>query len=81
MRIVRIVKKFFFIIKAMDALREVYGKIENYFETQSDPRTTNWFLMGSPFPVLAVSLVYVISVQVSASTLKENRKKILEFYI
>lgn len=54
----------------MNVLRDYYEKVNNYFANNADPRTTNWFLMASPFPVLAISMVYVILVQVSEIVLK-----------
>lgn len=40
----------------------------------SDKRTTNWFLMGSPFPTLFMCLSYVYLVKVLGPKLMENRK-------
>ena len=40
----------------------------------SDTRTTNWFLMSSPFPTLFICLSYVYLVKVVGPKFMENRK-------
>lgn len=40
----------------------------------SDQRTTNWFMMSSPFPTLFICLSYVYGVKVLGPKLMENRK-------
>lgn len=43
-------------------------------DNKSDPRTTNWPLMSSPFPTIAISLAYAFFVKVLGPKLMENRK-------
>lgn len=62
----------------MEFLKEIYDKVEIYYETKADPRTTNWFLMESPLPVLAISLIYMVSVQVSRNACVLDLKLSLE---
>lgn len=51
----------------------------------ADKRSTNWFLMGSPFTTAAICLSYVYIVKVLGPRLMENRKpfslrKVLIYY-
>lgn len=39
-----------------------------------DQRTTNWFMMSSPFPTLFICLSYVYAVKVLGPKVMENRK-------
>ncbi|XP_071445056.1 very long chain fatty acid elongase AAEL008004-like [Hetaerina americana] len=43
-------------------------------DNKSDPRVNDWFLMGSPFPTLALCLTYVYVVKVAGPKFMENRK-------
>ncbi|XP_065158757.1 very long chain fatty acid elongase AAEL008004-like [Atheta coriaria] len=44
------------------------------FDTYGDPRVKGWFLMSSPFPTIAISLIYAITVTKIGPKLMENRK-------
>jgi hypothetical protein len=44
------------------------------FVCVSDPRTADWLLMSSPFPTLAICLIYVFAVKVVGPKIMENRK-------
>lgn len=41
-------------------------------EQKSDPRTRNWFMMNSPFPTIALSAAYIITVKVSIYLLRRT---------
>lgn len=49
----------------MTILRKFYLAYRDVMENKSDPRTSNWFMMDSPFPTIAISLFYIFSVNVS----------------
>lgn len=49
----------------MTILRKIYIGYGNLMNNYSDPRTKNLFLMDSPFPTIAMSLLYIFSVKVS----------------
>lgn len=43
----------------------IYGAWRDLMDNKSDPRTTNWPLMSSPLPTIAICLTYVYIVKVS----------------
>ncbi|XP_055619837.1 elongation of very long chain fatty acids protein 1-like [Toxorhynchites rutilus septentrionalis] len=45
-----------------------------YIYENADPRTHNWFLAGSPFPMLGIILTYLASVYYIVPKFMENRK-------
>lgn len=49
----------------MDILSRIYGGWRYVMEQKSDPRTRNWFMMNSPFPTIALSAAYIITVKAS----------------
>lgn len=51
----------------VDRLHEILDK-------NADQRTTDWFMMSSPFPTLFICLSYVYGVKVLGPKLMENRK-------
>jgi hypothetical protein len=53
---------------------QMWQKLVEIFEEESDQRTTQWFLMGSPFPVAIVSVIYLLLVTVILPKFMENRK-------
>uniref|UniRef100_A0A023F4L2 Elongation of very long chain fatty acids protein n=1 Tax=Triatoma infestans TaxID=30076 RepID=A0A023F4L2_TRIIF len=55
------------IMKYIDGIQEIFDK-------NGDPRTSNWPLMSSPFPTLVICLSYIYLVKVLGPKLMENRK-------
>jgi len=64
----------FFILNKMDVVKYFYLGWQDLMDNKSDPRTTNWLLMSSPFPTVAFCLMYVYVVKVIGPKLMENRK-------
>lgn len=61
----------------MSLPHKIYRTWRDIMENKSDPRTTDWFMMDSPLPTIAVSLAYIYSVKVSNSSpqaLKDENK-------
>ena len=56
----------------MDILSRIYGGWRYIMEQKSDPRTRNWFMMNSPFPTIALSAAYIITVKVSIYLLRRT---------
>lgn len=55
----------------------VHNIIDGYhdlMENKSDPRVSNWGMMGSPFPTLGICLFYAYFSKVLGPKLMENRK-------
>lgn len=48
----------------MDYVTRFYEGWRDLMDNKSDPRTTDWFLMSSPFPTIAISLSYAYFVKV-----------------
>lgn len=42
----------------MALLKSFYDGYRDLMDNHADPRTTNWPLMSSPFPTMAISLCY-----------------------
>lgn len=49
----------------MDLISKFYESWEDLMDNKSDQRTTNWFMMSSPFPTVAICLAYVYIVKVN----------------
>lgn len=58
----------------MDFIRKLCDSWQNLMDNKSDQRTTNWFMISSPFPTVAICLAYVYVVKVLGPKLMENRK-------
>ncbi|CRL00129.1 CLUMA_CG013409, isoform A [Clunio marinus] len=52
----------------------MYENLRSAMEKYSDPRTTNWFMMSSPLPTVAMSLTYICVVKIIAPRMMGNRK-------
>lgn len=48
----------------MFELSEIYATWRDIMDNKSDPRTTDWFMMSSPLPTVAVSLSYIFIAKV-----------------
>lgn len=48
----------------MDFARRIYEDWNDLMDNKSDPRTTNWPLMSSPFPTMFIILGYLYVVKV-----------------
>ncbi|XP_034241931.1 elongation of very long chain fatty acids protein AAEL008004 isoform X2 [Thrips palmi] len=62
-----------------------WNALHDTLDRYADKRSTNWFLMGSPFTTAAICLSYVYIVKVLGPRLMENRKpfnlrKVLIYY-
>lgn len=60
--------------KEMESLVPLLNKYYIFFEKYSDKRTTNWFLMASPLPILLITIFYVFAVKVLIPKYMKNRK-------
>ncbi|XP_031827281.1 very long chain fatty acid elongase AAEL008004 [Nomia melanderi] len=58
----------------MSIVMQYVDRIHEIFEKHADRRTTNWFMIRSPFPTLFICLSYVYFVKVLGPKLMENRK-------
>ncbi|XP_076163435.1 very long chain fatty acid elongase AAEL008004 isoform X2 [Ptiloglossa arizonensis] len=58
----------------MSIVMQYVNRFHQILDEHADKRTTNWFLMGSPFPTLFICLSYVYFVKVLGPKLMENRK-------
>ncbi|XP_043470914.1 elongation of very long chain fatty acids protein 4-like [Leptopilina heterotoma] len=63
-------------------LTDIYN---HYYYEQADPRVTNWFLMGSPWPIAIILLSYIIFIFHLGPRLMKNRaafelKTFIRFY-
>lgn len=57
----------------MFSLLEEYLKLyENLKVKYSDPRTSDWFMMSSPIPSMAISLIYVAFVLITPRIMKNR---------
>lgn len=58
----------------MSIIMQYVDRLHEILDKNADQRTTNWFLMSSPFPTLFICLGYVYAVKVLGPKLMENRK-------
>ncbi|XP_074110770.1 very long chain fatty acid elongase AAEL008004-like isoform X1 [Cotesia typhae] len=58
----------------MSIVMQYVDRFHEILDKNADARTTNWFLMHSPFPTLMICLTYVYLVKVLGPKLMENRK-------
>ncbi|XP_028523663.1 elongation of very long chain fatty acids protein AAEL008004 isoform X3 [Apis cerana] len=58
----------------MSILMQYVDRFHEILDKHADQRTTNWFMMSSPFPTLFICLSYVYGVKVLGPKLMENRK-------
>ncbi|XP_011301940.1 elongation of very long chain fatty acids protein AAEL008004 [Fopius arisanus] len=58
----------------MSIVMQYVDRFHEILDKNADSRTTNWFLMSSPFPTLFICLSYVYIVKVIGPKLMENRK-------
>ncbi|XP_012288365.1 elongation of very long chain fatty acids protein AAEL008004 isoform X2 [Orussus abietinus] len=58
----------------MSIIMQYVDRFHEILDKNADARTTNWFLMKSPFPTLFACLSYVYIVKVLGPKLMENRK-------
>ncbi|XP_012154336.1 very long chain fatty acid elongase AAEL008004 isoform X2 [Megachile rotundata] len=58
----------------MSIIMQYVDRLHEILDKNADQRTTNWFLMSSPFPTLFICLTYVYVVKVLGPKLMENRK-------
>ncbi|XP_034946113.1 elongation of very long chain fatty acids protein AAEL008004-like isoform X2 [Chelonus insularis] len=58
----------------MSIVMQYVDKFHEILDKNADQRTTNWFLMHSPFPTLFICLTYVYIVKVLGPKWMENRK-------
>ncbi|KAJ8667636.1 hypothetical protein QAD02_009299, partial [Eretmocerus hayati] len=58
----------------MSIVMQYVDRFHEILDANADKRTTNWFLMSSPFPTLFICLSYVYLVKVLGPRLMENRK-------
>lgn len=49
----------------MDYITNFYAGWRDLMDNKADQRTSEWFLMSSPFPTIAISLTYAYFVKVS----------------
>ncbi|XP_011867515.1 PREDICTED: elongation of very long chain fatty acids protein AAEL008004 isoform X2 [Vollenhovia emeryi] len=52
----------------------IYDGYRDLMDNKSDPRVSDWSMMSSPFPTLAICLLYAYFVKVLGPKLMENRK-------
>lgn len=60
----------------MEKISNISDHILNFYATQGDSRTSQWFLMDSPVPVFAMTTIYVLMAKVQKTNKfkKENVK-------
>ncbi|XP_012350815.1 elongation of very long chain fatty acids protein AAEL008004 isoform X3 [Apis florea] len=58
----------------MSIVMQYVDRFHEILDKHADQRTTNWFMMSSPFPTLFICLSYVYGVKVLGPKLMENRK-------
>ncbi|XP_076278012.1 very long chain fatty acid elongase AAEL008004 isoform X3 [Lasioglossum baleicum] len=58
----------------MSIVMQYVDRLHEILDTNADHRTTNWFMMSSPFPTLFICLSYVYLVKVVGPKYMENRK-------
>ncbi|XP_054001058.1 elongation of very long chain fatty acids protein AAEL008004-like isoform X1 [Hylaeus anthracinus] len=58
----------------MSIVMHYVDRLHEILDKHADQRTTNWFMMSSPFPTLFICLTYVYVVKVLGPKLMENRK-------
>lgn len=61
----------------MDYLNRLNEGWRDLMDNKADPRTTDWFLMSSPLPTIAMCLGYVFIVKVRKNS-EENFRKNLD---
>ncbi|XP_076642607.1 very long chain fatty acid elongase AAEL008004 isoform X2 [Halictus rubicundus] len=58
----------------MSIVMQYVDRLHEILDKNADQRTTNWFMMSSPFPTLFICLSYVYFVKVVGPKFMENRK-------
>ncbi|XP_068979264.1 very long chain fatty acid elongase AAEL008004-like isoform X4 [Bombus flavifrons] len=58
----------------MSIVMQYVDRLHEILDKNADQRTTDWFMMSSPFPTLFICLSYVYGVKVLGPKLMENRK-------
>ncbi|XP_057332927.1 elongation of very long chain fatty acids protein AAEL008004 isoform X2 [Microplitis mediator] len=58
----------------MSIVMQYVDRFHEILDKNADTRTTNWFLMHSPFPTFFICLSYIYIVKVLGPKLMENRK-------
>lgn len=58
----------------MSIIMQFVDRVHEVLDNNADARTTNWFLMSSPFPTMFMCLGYVYLVKVLGPKFMENRK-------
>ncbi|XP_017890685.1 elongation of very long chain fatty acids protein AAEL008004-like isoform X1 [Ceratina calcarata] len=58
----------------MSIVMQYVDRLHEILDKHADQRTTNWFMMSSPFPTLFICLSYVYVVKVLGPKWMENRK-------
>lgn len=58
----------------MENFRNISLYWYDLMNNKSDQRTTNWFLMSSPFPTIGICLAYVLIVKVIGPIVMKNQK-------
>lgn len=48
----------------MDYINSFYASYRDLMDNKSDPRTSEWFLMSSPWPTAAICITYAVCVKV-----------------
>lgn len=56
----------------MEDNETIISEIKEFVYLNSDPRTSEWLLMSSPFPVFMISISYLTIVQVSEEYLSKT---------
>lgn len=60
----------------MDYIKNFYAGYRDLMDNKSDPRTSEWFLMSSPWPTAAICITYAICVKVFLALSIKNFKLI-----
>ena len=58
----------------MSIVMQYVDRLHEILDKNADQRTTDWFMMSSPFPTLFICLAYVYVVKVLGPKMMENRK-------
>ncbi|XP_076686844.1 very long chain fatty acid elongase AAEL008004 isoform X7 [Andrena cerasifolii] len=58
----------------MSIVMQYVDRLHEILDKNADQRTTDWFMMSSPFPTLFICLAYVYVVKVLGPKIMENRK-------
>lgn len=64
----------------MDYVTRFYEGWRDLMDNKSDPRTTDWFLMSSPFPTIIISLSYAYFVKVRTRQLTNKSYNIMTLF-